>query len=201
MWMLSFIPTSWLTFAVNFILVAGAIGLVVGTVLKSIPFINNYSTIIRGLSLIFLVSGTYFTGGLAVEKEWRAKVEDLQKKIAEAEVKSEQVNTVIQTKVVEKIKVVKETRDANIQIVEKVVTKYDNMCTLSNAAIVLHDSASKNVVSPSTGAAVEGTSNVKASDLIRTVTDNYGTYYQVREQLLGWQEWYKEQKKVYEGVK
>jgi len=72
---------------------------------------------------------------------------------------------------------------------------------LSNAAIVLHDSASKNVVSPSTGAAVEGTSNVKASDLIRTVTDNYGTYYQVREQLLGWQEWYKEQKKVYEGVK
>ena len=201
MWMLSFIPTSWLVFAVNFLLVAGAIGLVVGTVLKSIPFINNYSTIIRGLSLIFLVSGTYFTGGLAVEKEWRARVEEMQQKVAAAEAKSGEVNTVIQTRVVEKIKVVKETRDANIQVVEKVVTKYDSMCTLSNAAIVLHNSASRNEVSPSTGAALEGASNVKASDLIRTVTDNYSTYYQVREQLIGWQDWYKEQKKIFESVK
>jgi hypothetical protein len=201
MFLLSFIPTAWIELAIHSILIAGAIGLVLGTVLKNVPFISEYGAIIKGVSVLLLIAGVYFYGGIGVEKEWRAKVEDLQKKIAEAEVKSEQVNTVIQTKVVEKIKVVKETRDANIQIVEKVVTKYDNMCTLSNAAIVLHDSASKNVVSSSTGAAVEGTSNVKASDLIRTVTDNYGTYYQVREQLLGWQEWYKEQKKVYEGVK
>ena len=201
MFFLSFIPTSWLHIAVNFILIAGVIGLILGTLLKSIPFINNYSAIIRGISLIFLVSGTYFTGGLAVEKEWRARVEEMQQKVAEAESKSAEVNTVIQTKVVEKIKVIKETRDANIQIVEKVVTKYDAMCTLSNAAIMLHNSASRNEVSPSTGAALEGTSSVKASDLIRTVTDNYSTYYQVREQLIGWQDWYKEQKKIYESIK
>lgn len=201
MFFLSFIPTAWLNLAINFILVAGAVGLVVGTILKSIPFVNKYSAIIRGISLIFLVSGTYFIGGLAVEKEWRARVEEMQQKVAEAESKSAETNTVIQTRVVEKIKVVKETRDANIQIVEKVVTKYDAMCTLSNAAIVLHNSASRNEVSPSAGAAIEGTSNVKASDLIRTVTDNYSTYYQVREQLIGWQDWYKEQKRIYESVK
>jgi hypothetical protein len=199
--MLSFVPTSWLSIAVNFILIAGALGLVVGTIFKSIPFVKNYSAIIRGISLIFLVSGTYFTGGLAVEKEWRAKVEEMKQKVAEAEAKSGEVNTIIKNRVVEKIKVVKETRDANIQIVEKVVTKYDSMCTLSNAAIVLHNSASRNEVSPSAGASLEGASNVKASDLIRTVTDNYSTYYQVREQLIGWQDWYKEQKKIYESVK
>ena len=88
-----------------------------------------------------------------------------------------------------------------MQVIEKVVTKYDNQCTLSNAAIVLHNSASQNVVAPSSGPAVEGTSNVKASELLRAVTENYGTYYQIREQLLGWQEWYNEQKKIYESVK
>ena len=201
MFFLSFIPTSWLHIAVNFILIAGVIGLVLGTLLKNIPFINNYSAIIRGISLIFLVSGTYFTGGLAVEKEWRARVEEMQQKVAEAESKSAEVNTVIQTKVVEKIKVIKETANANIQYVDRVVAKYDNLCTVSNAAVMLHDSASRNEVARSTIGLDEGTSSLKISDILSTVTTNYATYYQVREQVLGWQQWYKEQKKIFESVK
>jgi len=86
-------------------------------------------------------------------------------------------------------------------VVEKIVTKYDNICTLSNAAIVLHNSASQNVLAPSSGTTVEGTSDVKASELIRTVTENYGLYYQTREQVIGWQMWYSEQKKIFENVK
>jgi hypothetical protein len=136
-----------------------------------------------------------------VEKEWRLKVSQMEEKLKIAETKSKEVNTVIQTKIVEKIKVVKETTDANVQVVEKIVTKYDNICTLSNAAIVLHDSASQNTVSPSTGSSVEGTSNVKASELLTRVTENYGLYYQVREQVLGWQLWYNEQKKIFEDIK
>jgi hypothetical protein len=136
-----------------------------------------------------------------VEKEWRLKVSQMEEKLKIAETKSKEVNTVIQTKIVEKIKVVKETTDANVQVVEKIVTKYDNICTLSNAAIVLHDSASQNTVSPSTGSSVEGTSNVKVSELLTRVTENYGLYYQVREQVLGWQLWYNEQKKIFEDIK
>ena len=40
--------------------------------------------------------------------------------------------------------------------------------------------------------------NVKASDLLTTVVENYGTYYEIREKLMGWQTWYKEQKKIFE---
>jgi hypothetical protein len=136
-----------------------------------------------------------------VEKEWRLKVSQMEEKLKIAETKSKEVNTVIQTKIVEKIKVIKETTDANVQVVEKIVTKYDNICTLSNAAIVLHDSASQNTVSPSTGSSIEGTSNVKASELLTRITENYGLYYQVREQVLGWQLWYNEQKKIFEDIK
>ena len=53
----------------------------------------------------------------------------------------------------------------------------------------------------STGKSIEGASDVKVSDLLRTVTENYGIYYQAREQVIGWQMWYSEQKKIYESVK
>ena len=128
------------------------------------------------------------------------KVEDMEKKVAAAEEKSAVINTIVQTKIVEKIKVVREITNANVQVVEKIVTKYDNICTLSNAAIVLHNSASQNVLAPSSGTTVEGTSDVKASELVKAVAENYGLYYQVREQVLGWQMWYSEQKKVFENI-
>ena len=44
-------------------------------------------------------------------------------------------------------------------------------------------------------------SDVKPSKLLTTVVDNYGTYYEMREKLIGWQTWYVEQKKIFETVK
>lgn len=164
-------------------------------------FSGFYRILVQPIAIGIIALGLFFEGSAFSTKEFRKQIDEYKEKVKEAEQKSQEVNTVIQTKVVEKIKVVKENTNANVQIIEKVVTKYDNLCTLSNAAVVLHNSASQNVVAPGSGSAVEGTSNVKASELVRTVTENYGTYYQMREQLLGWQQWYKEQKKIYESVK
>jgi len=160
--------------------------------------IGQYGRIIKIGSVVLLTASIKFEGGLNVEREWRARVAEMEEKVKIAEEKSREVNTVIKTRYIEKIKVVKETTNANIQYVEKVVTKYDNLCTLSNAAIVVHDSASQNIVAKSTGGTIEGTSDVKASTLLGTVTQNYGTYYEIREQLISWQEWYKKQKKIFE---
>ena len=201
MWMLSFIPDTWISLAIHAIFLLGIIGLILGKVLKNIPFVSAYGIAIAGISFVFLLVGTYFEGGVGVEKEWRQKVENLQEKVKLAEAQSAKVNTVIQTKIVEKTKIIKEITEGNIQYVDKIITKYDNVCTLSNALVLLHNGASQNVLATSSGDTNEGTSKVKASDLIRTVTENYGTYYQTREQVIGWQEWYKEQRRVYEGVK
>ena len=40
-----------------------------------------------------------------------------------------------------------------------------------------------------------------ASVIFDTVVENYGTYNQVAEQLRGWQQWYVEQKKIFNGAK
>jgi hypothetical protein len=40
-----------------------------------------------------------------------------------------------------------------------------------------------------------------ASVIFDTVVENYGTYHEVATQLKGWQQWYVEQKKIFDGVK
>lgn len=39
-----------------------------------------------------------------------------------------------------------------------------------------------------------------AADVVGVVIDNYGTYHEVVNQLQGWQQWYVEQKKIFESV-
>ena len=195
MWLLNFLPDSFVLWLAHAAIIIAVGSFIAGQVLSMYKIFLIPAAFVLGFFGIF-VEGKYYAMA-----EYTAKIEEMQKQVDLASEQSAKINTVIQTRVVEKIKYVKETSNANIQIVEKIVTKYDNICTLSNAAIVLHDSAAKNVVAPSTGGSVEGTSNVKASELITTTTENYGTYYQIREQLIGWQQWYKQQKKIYEDVK
>ena len=40
-----------------------------------------------------------------------------------------------------------------------------------------------------------------ASQILEIVIDNYGTYNEIANQLAGWQQWYIEQKKIFESVK
>jgi hypothetical protein len=38
-------------------------------------------------------------------------------------------------------------------------------------------------------------------EMLKVVIQNYATYYQCAEKTHGWQQWYKDQKKIYEEVK
>jgi len=195
MWFLSLIPndtTLWVLHA----LVAFGIATFIGSY-----FVGPYKIFVTPIAVMIILFAVFFEGNYYGTKDYRAKVSEMQEKVNDAVTQSNKTNTIIQTKYVDKIRVVKENTNANVQVVEKIITKYDNKCELSNAAIVLHNSASQNAVAPSTGKSIEGASDVKVSDLLRTVNENYGIYYQAREQVIGWQQWYSEQKKIYESVK
>jgi ABC-type Na+ efflux pump permease subunit len=160
-----------------------------------------YDFVTRIISLVIICCSLFILGTMQASKKYAEEIARYKQQIELAEKESRETNVVIQTRVVEKIKYVRENTNANIQYIDRVVTQYDNLCTLSNSAIRVHNSASQNEVSRSAGNSDEGTSNVKASELIRTVTENYGTYYEVREQLLGWQQWYREQRRIHESVR
>jgi hypothetical protein len=175
---------------------------VVSKLVKWLPMMGQYKLPAELVGVVLLVVGAYFYGGYGVQKAWQARVAELEAKVKIAEEKSQQVNKVIETKVVEKIKVVKENVYVNREIIKEVAGKQlDASCSLPKSTVSLHDSASRNEVA-GRAAATDGTpSEIKASELLDRVVENYGSCHENAAKLEAWQEWYKEQKKIFESVK
>lgn len=198
MWLLKFLP-DWIFHAV---LVAGVMAMAASFVLKFVPFVTAYRLPIQAVGVVLIVLGVWFEGAMSNEAAWQARVHEMEQKVAAAEVKSAQETVRIVTRVVTQIQTIKDTTNANVQYLEKQVAQdLDRECTLTNASVLLHNSASHNELASSANDTLGGTSEVKASELIGTVIENYGTYYQVVERLKGWQDWYRTQKAIFEQVK
>ncbi len=198
MWLLEFLP-NWIFHAV---LVLGVMAMAASFVLKFIPFVAAYRLPIQAVGLVLIVLGVWFQGAMSNEAAWQARVHEMEQKVAAAEVKSAQETVRIVTRVVTQIQTIKDTTNANTRYLEtQVAQDLDRECTLTNASVLLHNSASHNEMASSANDTLGGTSEVKASELIGTVIENYGTYYQVVERLKGWQDWYRTQKAIFEQVK
>jgi hypothetical protein len=151
------------------------------------------------ISLLIACSVCFYIGGTETEHKWQARVSEMQQKVALAEQKSAETNTKIITKIQTKIKLVKEVTNADTVYITKYVAQdLDRECKLTGATILLHNSASQGEVPTSAPSAAGTATEVKASELITTVTENYGTYYELVERLRGWQDWYYKQKKIFE---
>jgi hypothetical protein len=201
-WALSLIPDSFFLW-ITYLLIAVGVGLYVASKLVTwIPLISQYKLPAELVGVVLLVVGSYLFGSHGTEMSWRARVAELEAKVKIAEEKSQQVNTVIETRVVTKIKVVKENVYVNREIIKEVAGKQlDAQCSLPKSTISLHDSASRNEVAER-AAAIDGTpSEVKASQLLDRVVENYGSCHENAAKLEAWQEWYREQKKIFESVK
>lgn len=146
MWILSLIPDAMLAWVVNSILIAGVVGFLAsfffGYVVRWLPAIAPYHLLIQVISIILLVSGVYFKGGYSVEMSWRARTAELEAKVAVAEQKSKDANEQIKTVVVEKIKVVKDTKVVIQEKLKTVEVKIDANCKVIPDAInILNESA------------------------------------------------------------
>lgn len=174
---------------------------ILGYIASFIPLIPN-KIILKNLSILFFVLGVYFEGGLAITKEYENQQKEWQTKIQIAEQKSKEETVRIETQVVERIKYVRGKTEVVVAKVPIYITKeVDAKYPVPNSFVLLHDAAARSEVPPSSGSAYEGTSDIKISEVTRTVAENYGTCHEVRQQLLGWQDWYRTQKKIYESVK
>jgi hypothetical protein len=120
-WLVSWLPDSllmWIFYGCFFL----GIALILASWFVSfIPIINRYRFPTQVAGILVYGLGAFLIGGLGVELGWRERVAELEKKVAEAEVKSQQVNTVIQTKIVEKVRVVKEKGQQQIEYIDRVV--------------------------------------------------------------------------------
>jgi hypothetical protein len=189
---------SWVEYFIHGLLILGLVGALSGSILGWIPFVRQYGAMIKGVSILILISAVFFEGYIYSQKSFQSKVKEYETKVKVAEEKAKKANTKIEIKVVEKVKIIKENSNANKTAINKHVT---DTCELSNAAVLLHDSASQNEIPSSTIDSVRGTSKVKVPELLTTVADNYGNCYETREKLKAWQNWYKTQKEIFGDVK
>ena len=150
MWLLSFLPDSFLLYVVNSILVVGAVSsflafFVLHKILNKFPAVAPYHLLFQVVSAVLLIAGIYFKGGYSVEMEWRTKVAEIEAKLEIAKQESAKVNTVVETKVITKTKIIKEKADTIIQYVdrEKEIVKFDTTCPIPKEAIDVHNEAAR----------------------------------------------------------
>jgi len=197
-WLLQLVPDGifvWLTYL---LFGAGVLLYVASKLVSWIPLIGQYRLPAELVGVLALVIAAYFYGGIS----YREQIAEMKQRIRIAEEQSQQVNTVIETKIIEKVKVVKQ----NVYITREIVRdtagrQLDAQCSLPRSTVSLHDSASLNQV-PDRAAAVDGTaSGIEASRLLDRVIENYGACHENAEKLKAWQEWYREQKKIFDSIK
>jgi hypothetical protein len=154
MWLLSFLPDSFLLYVVNGILVVGAVSsflafFVLHKILNKFPALAPYHLLFQVVSAALLVAGIYFKGGYGVEMEWRSKVAELEAKVADAEARANTKNVEVQEKIVTKTKVIKEKGKTQIEYVDRVITqdkevvKYIEQCPVPKIIIDEHNAAAE----------------------------------------------------------
>lgn len=148
MFLLSFLPDSFLEMVVNAILVAGIVMsflsfFVINKILNKWPGMSPYYHLLQLVSAVLLIAGVYFKGSYATEAEWRAKVKAAEEQVRIAEQQAAEATTKIETKTVTKTKYIKLRGETIIRDVEREIVKYNNTCVIPPKFIELHNQAAE----------------------------------------------------------
>ena len=195
MWILTWLP-DWIFYVLTLV---GITGLVIAfTVGKFIPI--QYQLALKFISTGACAFGLFVIGAISNEDIWQLKVKEMETAIAKQELAAAELTHEVITQYVDRVKIVEGKTHEIIKKVPVYITKEsDAKCTINNGFVSLHDHASKNEVPESTGSVNEDSSDVKLSTVAETVSENYGTYYQVVEQLKSLQDWIRKQKELNNG--
>jgi hypothetical protein len=197
-WLLQLVPDSIFVWITYLLFAAGLVLYVASKLVSWIPLIGQYRLPAELVGVVALVIAGYFYGGIS----YREQIAEMKQRVRIAEEQSQKVNTVIETKIIEKVKVVKQ----NVYITREIIRdtagqQLDAQCSLPRSTVSLHDSASLNQV-PQRAAATDGApSGIEASQLLDRVIENYGACHENAEKLKAWQEWYREQKTIFDSIK
>lgn len=148
MFLLSFLPDSFLEMVVNAILITGIVMsflsfFVINKILMRWPGMSPYYHLLQLVSAVLLVAGVYFKGSYATEAQWRAKVKAAEEQVRIAEQRAAEATARVETKVVEKTKLIKVRGETIIRDVEKEIVKYNNVCVIPPKFIELHNQAAE----------------------------------------------------------
>jgi hypothetical protein len=138
MWILKWLPD----FVFYLILLAGLAGIAASFVLKFIPFVAQYRIPIQWASGIATAFGLYMAGAIGDNNAWLARVAELEKKVAAAEIKSAETNTQLVSKLAQKDKEIATKQTELKTRIQQVAVVMDQECKISADVIsILNDAA------------------------------------------------------------
>ena len=135
MWFFNFIPGT--LFYVLFI--AAGIGYVIGLFIPT-PILKKQ---VKLISVIALGISVYLLGMLYVNNWWKDKAAKLEQQVVELAAKSQEVNTVIEKKLITKTEIVKVRGEDIIKYVDREIVKYDTTCVIPREFTEAHNRAAE----------------------------------------------------------
>lgn len=149
MWILHFLPDTLILWFCNILLLVGVVLTIAGFFAPQIPLVSQYQLPFRVLGIALLTLGVYFRGGYSVETAWRERVAEVEAKLKIAQEQSAKENTRIETRVVNRTKLIQERGVEITKYVDREVVKYDTkfmpggQCEIPREFIKAHNDAAE----------------------------------------------------------
>lgn len=121
------------------ILIVGAVMFFAGHIFKYTPFVKQYNFPLRIIGFVLLMAGAYFNGGLGVEMEYRARIAEMEEKIAVFEKKSAEENAKIEETIKTETVVIKQDTDATLAEIERLREQINTSCELTPNMVELYN--------------------------------------------------------------
>ena len=141
MWVLNFLPN----IVFHIILVIGMLGLLSSMILKFVPTLLPYRLIIQIISIVALIVGIWYEGGIAKDNEYKAKIEEYEQKILIAQALSESYNAQLQYSIVENEKKIANLSAANRKKLKELSEKLNRECKVDKPVIDLLNNAARGI--------------------------------------------------------
>ena len=140
MWIVNFLPD----FVFHILLLVGLLGLVASIVLDSVPFISTNAKAIQAASAIVLAIALFFEGAISDNNSWKARVQELELKVAKAETASAEANSKLSKALAAKDKEIALAQAELKNRIKAGAAAMDAVCKIpADAVAILNDAAKK----------------------------------------------------------
>jgi hypothetical protein len=138
MWILNWLPD----IVFHVMLLVGILAIVASFVLSSSPFLWQYKLPIQIAGIVLVVVAVWYEGGIAKDKEYKARIASLELKISKAEAESADANARLAEEVLKHQQSIEKITAANKQRLNNQAADLNQSCRVNDTVIgILNDAA------------------------------------------------------------
>ncbi len=140
--MILWLINSWLVYIVHAALIVGVVGTFFSYILYRIPFVWQYATIIKTISLPLLVVAIFFEGYFYASQSWLEETKKFEEKVKIAEQQAKETNEKLDQALKDKNAAIKNKQVVIQERIKEVQVKVNEECKISPEVVkILNDAA------------------------------------------------------------